>query len=78
MEAFTLRLEPNVSRRLHDICRKRGYKKTGLVNALIRDFLDREQGKIKGAAVQSTQFKNIVGIVSLGGDAVKDADDYFA
>lgn len=77
MPAFTLRLEPTLSQKLDRVCREKGYKKTGLVKALIRDFLAHESGTPSQAKAHTGDLKKLVGIVTLGGDAVADADAYF-
>jgi len=77
MTAFTLRLETGLARQLDRVCRERGYKKTGLVKALIRDFLDQLEDKSVKRPGTEKNLKKLVGIVTLGGDAVADADAYF-
>jgi len=77
MSAFTLRLEPTLAKQLDRICRDKGYKKTGLVKALIRDFLKQEAAPATRKAAPQANLKKLVGIVTLGGDAVSDADAYF-
>ncbi len=77
MSAFTLRLEPELAKKLDQVCREQGYKKTGLVMALIRDFLEKEDSVRPIKQPPQQDLKKLVGIVSLGGDAVEDADAYF-
>lgn len=76
MTAFTLRLDDHVARKLDHLCRERGYKKTGLVKALIRDFLKKATPQ-NSRNKQSKSLSSLVGIVNLGGDAMKDDGGYF-
>lgn len=76
MTAFTLRLENDLSRRLDQFCKEHGYKKTGLIVSLIRRFFEGEKG-VPLSKKQAKTLKKLVGIVSLGGDAVKDSDACF-
>jgi hypothetical protein len=83
MHAFTLRLEPSLAKKLDLVCKRKGYSKTGLMKSLIRNFIEQEtlgttppqttpqpmDGKKKGLAA-------LVGIVSLGGDSVKDKREF--
>ena len=77
MSAFTLRVEPALAEQLDRVCHEKGYKKTGLVKALIRDFLQRETGQATVKKAPQPKLTKLVGIVNLGGDAVVDAEDYF-
>lgn len=79
MTAFTLRLEPALATQLDQFCREHGYKKTGLILSLLRDFL---KGKKTGQAAdsrkrQARNIEHLVGAVTLGGDSIKDAECYF-
>lgn len=81
MQAFTLRLDPPLAKKLDRICKQKGYSKTGLVKSLIRDFVEKEtptappektpprEGEKRGLAA-------LAGIVSWGGDSVKDKREY--
>ena len=72
---FTLRLEPELGLRLDTLCEKRGFSKTGLIKSLIRDFLEKEQPGSLPAGKAKPSLQDLVGIIHLGGDAVRDADD---
>ena len=78
MTAFTLRLETPLAKKLDQICRQKGFSKTGLVKSLIRNFIDEQ---IQPAKTKPDKQKNkqnsLVGIVTLGGDAVLDANSIF-
>lgn len=75
MNAFTLRLDETLSKKLDRICMQQGYSKTGLVKVLIREFLDKQ------SQTRPNQHKNklsdLVGIVNIGGDALDDMDSFF-
>lgn len=80
--AFTLRLVPAVAKKLSRYCDRHGYSKTGLLQRLIEEYLDKFEAEDRPPPVlspkfRSASFKNIVGIVSLGGDAVLDADSAY-
>lgn len=80
MNAFALRLEPGLDKKLDRYCKSHGYKKTGLILALLRRFLTEKNGENKGKSLFKTKakgFKKLVGVVSLGGDAVADAEEFF-
>ena len=78
MTAFTLRLENSLAKQLDQFCGEHGYKKTGLIVSLIRRFFEKEQKEaLPSSKKGSKNLKKLVGVVSLGGDAVKDADTYF-
>lgn len=78
MTAFTLRLDNTMAKQLDQFCKEHGYKKTGLIISLIRRFFEGEQKEtVPPSKKQTKKLKKLVGIVSLGGDAVKDADVYF-
>lgn len=76
MNAFTLRLEPPLTKKLDKICREKGFSKTGLIKSLIRDFVDKQE-KIPSRATAASGPSSLVGIVKLGGDAVRDAEEIF-
>lgn len=76
MEAFTLRLEPDLAKQLDQVCRNEGYTKTGLVKALIRDFLGK-RSVLPAKTTGPSGLKKLVRVVTLGGDAVKDSEAYF-
>lgn len=73
MPAFTLRLEDDLSKKLDQACQKYGYSKNGLIKSLIRDFLE---GKSSPTQSQPL-FQDLVGVVSLGGDSLKDTENFF-
>ncbi|MBI4125044.1 MAG: hypothetical protein HY466_03820 [Deltaproteobacteria bacterium] len=78
MSVFTLRLDPGLAQKLDRYCKESGYKKTGFIAALIRKFFQKEEfPSPPSRKTQKRRLKGMVGIVSLGGDAVKDADAYF-
>ena len=43
MKGLFLRIDPELDRRLSEVCRQQGLKKGGLVGRLILDFLDTHQ-----------------------------------
>lgn len=69
MNVFTLKLNNSLAKQLDRFCRQHGYKKTDLIISLIRNFFKKKQ--------KETKLKKLVGMVSLGGNAVKDAEIYF-
>lgn len=84
MHAMTLRLDDRTSKRLDRVCRKKGYKKTGVIKSLIDDFLAAEEKPFvipmrakdyKPATIYN--LSKLCGIVSLGGDSVEDTEDYW-
>ncbi len=75
MYAFTLRLNPKLNKSFDKLCVARGFSKTGLIQALIRDFVEKHSSQPK--ATKPEMFKGLVGMVRLGGDAVKDSEDLF-
>jgi len=75
MSVFTLRLNPSLAKSFDRLCAEKGFSKNGLINNLVRDFL-KQQAPTKKAKAKSS-IKKLVGIVSLGGDAISDADSYF-
>ena len=77
MTAFTLRLENSLAKQLDQFCAEHGYKKSGLIISLIRRFFEGEKELTPASKKQTKKLKNLVGIVSLGGDAVKDTEAYF-
>lgn len=78
MHALTLRLDPNLARQLNRFCQEHGYKKTGLIVSLVRKFFQEKSVLERVTAKQQKKrLAKMVGIVSLGGDSVKDADVYF-
>lgn len=76
MNAFTLRLEPALTKKLDKICHERGFSKTGLIKSLIRNFIEK-QDKLPTTNGKASGLEALVGIVRLGGDAVQDAEDVF-
>ena len=74
MEAFTLRLEQGLAKQLDQVCRSEGYTKTGLVKALIRDFLGK-RSSLPSKNTGHSNLKKLVRVVNLGGDSVKDSED---
>lgn len=78
MSAFTLRLEPALSKKLDKICRDKGYSKTGLVKSLIRNFVAEEDKpqtfKMPSSEEQMKALEGLCGIVKWGGDALKDSE----
>lgn len=78
MTTLTLRLPPSLDKRLERACKKMGLKKTDIVVTLIQNYLQQEkQKKSLNSADGVTSLSKIVGIVSLGGDAVEDSDAPF-
>jgi hypothetical protein len=83
MPAITLRMDDKLARQLDRVCREKGYKKNGLVLSLVRGFLKQEK-EAKEQPSQSShkvpgieKLEGLVGIVSLGGDAVEDSENYW-
>ena len=82
MHAFTLRLEPALAKKLAEFCKKKGYSKTGLVKSLVRDFIERETASVPDKKTvppdgEKRGLASLVGIVSFGGDSVKDCNELF-
>lgn len=75
MSVFTLRLDPTLAKSFGRFCNEKGFSKNGLINTLVRDFLKNQSSSKK--AKSKVSLKKLVGIVSLGGDSVADADAYF-
>lgn len=75
---FTLRLEPSLAKKFDKVCRQKGYKKTGILNSLVREFIQKEEAAPSPPAPinmrASADFRGLVGIISLGGDAVEDSE----
>ncbi len=76
MTAFTMRLDNNIAKQLDKICKEKGYSKTGLLKTLIRDFIKTQT--TLSAKKQGKGISSLVGVVNLGGDAIKDSEDYFS
>lgn len=77
MVAMTLRLDNQLARQLTLVCKERGYKKSGIIQKLIRDFLNRENKRLPFRGGRAEDLQQLVGIVSIGGDSVEDAEHYF-
>lgn len=67
MPAFTLRLDDDLDKDLDKLCEEQGYSRTGLIKALIRNFVESRQ-KPPDLRPQPARvdLKSVVGIVSLG------------
>lgn len=78
MPAMTLRLDPVLSKKLHALCKKKGFKKTGLLNNLVRDFLMKEE--VLSPPTKKThppRLDELVGAISLGGDSLQEDESWF-
>lgn len=73
MAAFTLRLEPKLAKTFQQVCQKKGFSKTGLIVSLIRDFINQNEAPPQKPK-PSSLFYGLVGVVHLGGDALKDSE----
>lgn len=76
MPAMTLRLDDSLAKKLDRICHKKGYKKTGVITRLVRDFVEKE-GSLPHSRLTASDLQPLVGIVHIGGDSVEDAENYF-
>lgn len=79
MTALTVRLDPETAKQFDQFCKKYGYSKNGVIKSLICNFLHEESESEK--ILQKNKMKmgklnlnDLVGIVSLGGDAVEDSE----
>lgn len=77
MPALTLRLPPSLAKSLDKVCKEKGYKKTGLITTLIRDFLKREKNKPIYRGGRAEDLEPLIGMMSIGGDAVEDSELYY-
>ena len=53
MKGLFIRIDPTLDRELTELCRHEGYKKSGVIQKLIRDFLQRKrssQDSVRAAA----------------------------
>ncbi|MDO8518859.1 MAG: hypothetical protein Q7T11_01695 [Deltaproteobacteria bacterium] len=79
---MTLRLDDRLAKKLDQVCKARGYKKNGLLKTLISDFLTREEkkkaaGRLSFKGLRAEDLEPLIGIMSIGGDAVEDAERYY-
>lgn len=83
MSAFTLRLDASLGKKLETFCSKRGFSKNGLIQTLIRDYLSLYHNEQKSTPVPPLpphslgKFRGLVGMISLGGNALEDTEDLY-
>ena len=78
MPAFTLRLEPKLSKKLTDYCKKNGYKKNTLINKMVADFFTPPKRLPSSKAIPLSTLAKMAGLISLGGNSVEDSEDYYS
>lgn len=79
MVAMTLRLDDQLAKKLDRVCKERGYKKSGFIQSLIRNFLN-ERLTVRRKLKKFGDIRNLdplIGIMSIGGDSVKDSENYY-
>lgn len=74
MTTISLRLDDDLNQELDLLCKKEGYKKSGLLIRLLREFLEKKKASSSVPTLQDFSWE---GTLSLGGNAAEDADKVF-
>ncbi len=74
MTTLSIRLDDNLGRELNLLCQKEGYKKSGLLIRLLREFLEKKKAP---PSIPSLQDFSWEGKLTLGGDALEETEKAF-
>lgn len=78
MPAFTLRLEPAVSKKLTQYCKKNGQKKTTVINRVLKEVLEEKKSEFPVKITSVSALRKMAGSISLGGNSVEECEDYWS
>ncbi len=74
MATLSIRLDDTLNQEFDRLCERKGYKKSGLIVRLVREFIERSKGATPLPAVSDFTWE---GRLSLGGDALEDTEKAF-
>lgn len=74
MTTLSIRLDDNLGRELDLFCKREGYKKSGLLIRLLREFLGENKSQPTMSTVPTLKDFSWEGKLTLGGNALEDTE----
>ena len=77
MTTISLRLDDDLNQELDRLCEKEGYKKSGLLIRLLREFLEKKKAPPPIPTIPTFQDFSWEGKLTLGGNALEETEKAF-